>query len=88
MTRYLFPLRLPYPGASTVEDSAGRTIAECPDMDTAAWIVDTLNAATDWWNADAIRDDAPDDEGAQVAYTAAVSALILALDRLMEATPS
>lgn len=88
MIRYLFPLRLPYPGASTVEDSAGRTIAECPDMDTAAWLVDTLNAAADWWTADVIRDEALDDEGAQVAYIAAVSTLILALDRGMEATPS
>lgn len=85
MTRYFFPLRLPYAGASTVEDSASRTVAECPDADTAAWLVDVLNAAADWWTADVIRDEAPDDEGAQVAYTAAVSALILALDRLMEA---
>lgn len=39
------PLQLPYPGAATVADARGGTVAECPDPATAAALVAIVNAA-------------------------------------------
>lgn len=45
MSLFTMPLRLPYVGASTIEDAAGVIIAECPDNETAAAIVMIVNCA-------------------------------------------
>lgn len=37
------PWRLAYPGASTVEDARGRTVAECPTPAVAAALVAMVN---------------------------------------------
>ena len=45
MSTFTMPLRLAYIGASTIEDAAGETVAECPDNATATAIVGLMNAA-------------------------------------------
>ena len=42
------PFALAYPGAATVEDANGDTVAECPDHETAAALVDAVNAIRVW----------------------------------------
>lgn len=39
------PLQLPYPGATSLADAAGQTVAECRDAETAAVILGIANAA-------------------------------------------
>lgn len=45
MSLFTLPLRLPYIGASTIEDAAGETVAECPDNAVAAALVILVNFA-------------------------------------------
>lgn len=45
MPLFTLPLRLPYAGASTVEDATGETVAECPDNETAAALMMIVNGA-------------------------------------------
>ena len=49
---YRFPLRLPYVGATTIQDADGVTVAECPDVETAEAVLDALlalkNIADGW----------------------------------------
>lgn len=42
------PLTLPYPGAATIEDADGAIVAECRDPETAAALVEAVNAIRVW----------------------------------------
>lgn len=53
MSTYRLPLRLPYRGASTIEDSDGSTVAECSDGITAQRLINVINAALNWWHVGA-----------------------------------